>query len=452
MDLPAPPPLQRLRLVHWVAIDLVVSVLLGLVALQDWGMLSVVHEHGIQGAAPIAVLGTLVAGLRRLRPRAVLAGVTAVWALATALGHYPGVAVPVAFAMYLIPLRLPMRDARRWLAGTAVAIVVAPLVHLVAERAGPAPGVAVVLRDLALAGFGWAVGFAVWQQRAYAAVRREQVERESREEIAQFRRTVSEERLTIARELHDVLAHSMGLIAVQAGVANYLVAQRPDEAARALASIEEISRGALGEMRGLLGALRSWEHSDDRERDLLPVPRLANLAGLVERAGAAGVRVTLDVRGRERPLPAGLELAVYRVAQEAVTNVIRHASTDACQMTVSYSDAAVELDVTDAGRGAGSGWHGRFGAGGVVGREDGGAEPEGEQGEQDGRGSGDSHSHGGVRRSEAGSGEGRGGAIGHGIVGMRERAAMYGGQLRAEPRPDGGFRVNAMFLLGGADG
>jgi signal transduction histidine kinase len=227
-----------------------------------------------------------------------------------------------------------------------------------------------------------------------------------REQLAEARRARSEERLQIARELHDVVAHTMSLIAVQAGVANYVASTRPDEAARALASIEETSRGALGEMRALLGMLRADESAATLgpASSLVPTPGLADLDGLVKRTAEAGVRVNLDVCGERPPLPAGLELAAFRVIQEAITNVIRHAATDSCQVTVTYQRETLLLAVTDGGTGHGAADHGAA-------------------------------DHG---------------AAGHGIAGMRERVQMYGGQLQAAPLPGRGFRVTARFPLAGA--
>jgi signal transduction histidine kinase len=198
----------------------------------------------------------------------------------------------------------------------------------------------------------------------------------------------------------------MSLIAVQAGVANYVISARPQEAARALSSIEQISRGALREMRGLLGVLRAAGNDAGPQRQdgaLVPAPGLADLGSLVERAAEAGVRVDLDVRGERPRLSAGLDLAAYRVIQEAITNVIKHAATDSCQLNVAYQDDALTLEITDSGAAG--------------------------------------------RSARAGNG---GPAAGHGITGMRERVGMYGGQFRAAPLPGRGFRVTAVFPLAGA--
>jgi signal transduction histidine kinase len=266
--------------------------------------------------------------------------------------------------------------------------------HGVYGTGGAGDAASLLAEDGLLITAAWAIGYSVRQQRAYAASRQEQAGQRAREQLAEERRARSEERLQIARELHDVVAHSMSLIAVQAGVANYVVGQHPEEAARALSSIEQTSRGALREMRALLGVLRTEETGLD------PAPGLDDLNHLAERAGEAGVRVDLDVRGERPRLSPGLDLAAYRVVQEAITNVIKHAGTDRCRVTVAGQDGVLTVEITDSGGGT--------------------------------------------------SGNGRGHPAGHGIAGMRERVAMYGGQFRAGPRPDGGFQVTARFPLAAA--
>lgn len=193
----------------------------------------------------------------------------------------------------------------------------------------------------------------------------------------------------------------MSVIAVQAGVANYVIGTHPEEAARALTSIEQTSRGALRELRVLLEVLRTDEQDGPRHvpgDTLLPTPGLADLAGLVERTAEVGVRVNLHVSGERQRLPAGLDLAAYRVVQEAVTNVIKHADTRSCQVTVTYTRDALTVEIADHGTGALA--NGR------------GAQP-----------------------------------VGHGIAGMRERVAVHGGRFQASPRAGGGFVVRAEFPL-----
>jgi signal transduction histidine kinase len=243
---------------------------------------------------------------------------------------------------------------------------------------------------------GWVIGVAVREQRAYTAGLREQAERRVQAQLAEGRRAVTEERLRIARELHDVVAHSLSLIAVQAGVGNYVAGARPAEAARALASIEATSRAALREMRRLLGVLR-----DERNgMELAPAHGLADVGQLITGTADAGVRVHLEICGTQRAIPPGVDLAAYRIIQEALTNVVKHARTTASRVTVTYDDDALGLEITDDGAGAP--------AAAVV------AGP------------------------------------GHGMAGMRERASLFGGEFHAGPLPGRGFRVAARLPLDSA--
>ncbi len=181
-----------------------------------------------------------------------------------------------------------------------------------------------------------------------------------------------------------MVAHSIGIIAIQAGMGRRVIGTQPQEAGNALAAIESTSRETLSGLRRMLGALRQSEGAP-----LDPAPGLADLDRLVTAAGDAGVRVKLRTTGRPRPLPPDLELAAYRVVQEALTNVVRHAGVPDCEVTVGHGEAELSVEVTDGGRGA------------AVGAE------------------------------------------GYGIVGMRERVALLHGVFEAGPRPEGGFRVAA---------
>jgi signal transduction histidine kinase len=226
----------------------------------------------------------------------------------------------------------------------------------------------------------WIVADSVRRRRAYAASLRERSLREA----------LAEQRLQIARELHDIVAHAMSVVAVQAGVGSHLIATRPDEAAKSLRAIEATARAALSETRSLLGVIR------DDDYDLAgrsPVPGLDDLQALVQRVADAGQPVTLRVEGEARALPQSLELSVYRVVQEALTNVVRHAAPPVtATVVIRYEDGDVVVEVTDDGRGPGSK------------RRDGG---------------------------------------GHGLAGMRERVSLLGGELSAGPRAEGGYQVVA---------
>jgi signal transduction histidine kinase len=417
MDALRPPLLKRLRPGHWVAIDCAVTAAMALVYAAEFS--DPPYLPGMpEWATAATVLAVLPAALRRRSPRAVLALVVTGGAVLTALSTSVGLPLAVAFVMYLIPLRFPPREALRLLAGTLVVTAAGLAVfgivpHGIFRNGGVAKAGGLLLAGGLLIIVAWMIGYSVRQQRAYLADRQEQAERRAREQMAEARRASTEERLQIARELHDVVAHTMSLIAVQAGVANYVVAAQPEEAARALSSIEQISRGALREMRALLGVLRAegaasgpgpasdgnggGSRPAQQGTALVPAPGLADLDGLVARTAEAGVRVDLDVRGERPPLPAGLDLAAYRVIQEAITNVIKHAATDSCRVAVAYQEDALTLEITDSGHGVGAG-------NGCP-------------------------------------------AAGHGLAGMRERVGMYGGEFRAAPRPGRGFRVTAWFPL-----
>ena len=224
--------------------------------------------------------------------------------------------------------------------------------------------------------------------------RRERAAEAARIRAEEERRRASEERLRIARELHDVLAHNISLINVQAGVALHLMNERPEQARTALATIKEASKDALTEMRSVIDILRQ----DGEQAPRAPAATLARLDDLVSRTEAAGVRVQTEIMGTIRPLPSGVDLAAFRIVQEALTNVGRHAGAATATVRVSYGDGDLTVQIDDDGGGS-------------------------------------------TAVSTAGSGKG--------IMGMRERAAALGGDLEAGPRPGGGFRVRARLPLEG---
>lgn len=209
-----------------------------------------------------------------------------------------------------------------------------------------------------------------------------------REQVAA--RAVTAERLRIARELHDMVAHSIGIVAIQAGAARRVIDTQPERAREALGVIESTSRETLAGLRHMLGALRRAEA--DRE-DAAPMPGLADLDRLAAHAAGAGVRVELRRRGEVRPLPPEVELSAYRIVQESVTNVVRHSGARDCRVEVGYGRAELYLEIVDGGRGAADA---------------------------------DLPEH-----------------HGFGLAGMRERVGLLHGRFDAGPRPGGGFRVAA---------
>ncbi|WP_251019407.1 sensor histidine kinase [Streptomyces sp. ISL-11] len=207
------------------------------------------------------------------------------------------------------------------------------------------------------------------------------------------RRAVAEERVRIARELHDVVAHHMSVISVQAGLAHYVFTADPDTARDALGTISATSGEALEEMRRLLAVLRVGpeDAGEDGDGPYRPTPGLDRLEELAERVRAAGVPVELEITGERRPLAPGADLCAYRVVQEALTNVIKHARPARATVRVAFRPRRLTVSVTDDGRGTLSAIHGP--------------------------------------------------PTGHGLIGMRERARIYGGTLAAGPRDHGGFEV-----------
>ncbi|MCW3819467.1 sensor histidine kinase [Micromonospora sp. DR5-3] len=333
---------------------------------------------------------------RRRWPLAVLAVVLVVAASATAVG-VAGAGmlmmefVPAATALYTVAAALPPRRsvpallAALAVPAAAIAVFYAARLPSLPTAAGSevplwAPGEIGVTG--ALLAICWSVGRLVGWRRDLAA----------RLARSQAHTAVVDERLRIARELHDIVGHSMSLISVKATVANHLADSRPDEVRAALAVIEKTSRTALADLRRAVGILRT-EGAGEPGVELAPTAGPAQLADLVSNAEGTGVRVRLRVDGVD-DLPQALGLTAYRVVQEALTNVIRHAAPTTCRVDVEGSAGTLRIEVTD----------------------DGPPDPTG-----------------------ATPGTGRG------LAGMRERVAIYGGSMIAEPRPEGGFRVCALL-------
>ncbi|MGW1805631.1 sensor histidine kinase [Streptomyces sp. NPDC002078] len=226
--------------------------------------------------------------------------------------------------------------------------------------------------------------------------------RERREHVVALRaqevaEAVTAERLRIARELHDMIAHSVGIIAIQAGVGSRVIHTQPDAARDALRAIESTSRQTLSGLRRTLVALRQAEPdtAPAGQAPLAPSPGLADVERLAAVTAKAGVRVEVRVSGERRPLPPDVDLSAYRIVQEALTNVVRHAGTGHCTVAIGYGNEELSVEVVDDGRG----------------------------------------------------GPGDGAGHGFGIVGMRERVALLHGRFSAGPRPEGGFRVVARLPL-----
>jgi signal transduction histidine kinase len=255
----------------------------------------------------------------------------------------------------------------------------------------------------------WALGNSVAYRRAYSAALEDRAARAERERDAQAQVAAAAERARIARELHDVIAHNLSVMVAQADGGAYAFGAAPEKSRQALAEIGRTGRQALSEMSSLLGVLRTGPEAPP----LTPVPGATEIADLVAQARDAGMRVSHTVEGTARPLPGGLSLAAYRIVQEALTNVRKHAGPGAAaEVTVRFSQDEVLVGVADDGCGA-------AGPPGSLPRYCASAMPP----------------------------EGREGDAGHGLTGMQERAAPYGGTVRAGPRPGGGFEVTARLPL-----
>jgi signal transduction histidine kinase len=336
----------------------------------------------------LALLHTLPLAARRRFPGAVLALCVATGLAVATLGVPELLGIAILVAVYSVAAY-----GDRWvsLAGLAAAELGAAAVQLTqGSFQWPTP----ITNALVIAA-AWLLGHFVGVRRAYTA-RLEQTAELERARAEQARQAVAEERLRLARELHDVVAHSISVIAVQSGVGAHVAKTQPEEAAKALAAIEVTSRAALTELRRLLGVLRQ---EDEPQGDLAPVPGLADLDSLLAEVAKAGLAVRLQVEGRPAQLPAGVDLSAYRIVQEALTNVVKHAGPARAQVAIRYRDHEVMVEVTDDGRGA-----------------------------------------------AAPTGDGRA-RVGHGLIGMRERVAVFGGDLQTGPRPGGGFRVAARLPL-----
>jgi signal transduction histidine kinase len=367
--------------------DVVLAVTLA--AFMNVGTFFASHQHAARrpydgGAVALILIAAAALAFRRRYPVPVLAVVFGTLILYYLLGYANG---PIWLALIVAFYTATVLGHR--LAVAVVGIAGFGLFPWVVYRFsnGAPPSLAsmsaVAAWILVLFGAGEAVRFR--RERAAEA-------RRIREE--EERRRAGEERLRIARELHDALGHHLSLISVQSGVALHLNEELPEEARSSLVAIKQASKEALSELRSVLDVLRQEGEPAPRS----PGSTLARLDDLVSQASAAGLEVRTETEGPVRPLPFAVDVAAFRIVQEALTNVTRHSGAAAATVHVSYSDRNVTVQIDDDGRGSGS------------------------------------HTQGG----------------GTGISGMRARVNALGGELQAGPRPQGGFRVRARLPLDGA--
>ncbi len=356
-----------------------------------------VSGYLLLAAGPVALIA------RRWQPVAVLATVFAATLGYTMLG-YPGGPIWLALIIAFASAVTGGHRIAAYASLLAGYVCFLWLAKLATGKPGPSAGMAVGLAAWLL--FLLAGSELIRNRRAYARASRQRAIEERRSAYEADRRRASEERLGIARELHDVVAHSLSLINVQAGVALELMDARPEQIRTALTAIKQVSREALVDVQSVLDALRR----PGEEAPLAPAPSLRNVGDLVRRAEATGLAIDARITADVAVLPSGTDAAGYRIVQEALTNVVRHADADAVRVRIVQDGRDLVIEVED----------------------DGGGRP----GSGSGSGSKDSAS-----KDSASSG-------GSGIRGMRERATALGGELTAGRQAGGGWRVRARLPLG----
>jgi signal transduction histidine kinase len=332
-----------------------------------------VDNLGWASAVPLAMAAALAMLWRRDHPGAVVVFTALCVSAACVIGYLvtPVLLAPVMVALYELAVRVPGVTTRRyWLAATVLIVLAA----LLGNSYGY-PWVIVVLNPVLFLLLPVAVGSSVKTRAEYAERNREQ----------EARHRVAEERTRIARELHDVVAHHLALANAQAGTAAYLSRTRPEQVPKILTELTGTTSSALRELKATVGLLR---HPDDNGSPLEPAPGLGQLPELTAAFAAAGLDVEVTVDGREQPLSPDVDLAAFRIVQEALTNVTKHATTGIARVRLSYRDGQVVVTVTN----------------------DAGPTPAN---------------------------------VGFGLIGMRERALSAGGRFEAGPRPDGTFTVTA---------
>jgi signal transduction histidine kinase len=361
------------------------SALALLLAVPTVGGLVADAEHVTQPwwlVGPLAALTALPLAVRRYRPLAVFA-ITLGALVALNFSGVDTFAPGIAVAVYTLAAHCDRRTALR--AGVLGLALYVPA-SLYASGGSVVPSVVFLTA-------AWILGDNLRTRRAYLHELEEKAERLEREREENERRAATDEQARIARELHDVIAHNVSVMVVQAAGGREVFETHPDRAREALASIEATGREALTELRRLLGVARAHE---DGSTSLAPQPGLERLGTLVEQVRAAGLTVDVQVEGEQRDLPTGVDLSAYRVIQEALTNTLRHAFAQRAWVVVHYGERELIVEVLDDGAGP----------------------PR--AGRQDGRG----------------------------LVGMQERVGLFGGEVRTGARPEGGFRVWARFPLG----
>lgn len=373
-------------------VDVGIAALLVAVGLAEvWVPFTSVQGEGPRPLTSVVVVVACAAlSMRRVAPLPTALVVLGLWpvvfAVQPVLVLFWGQFVPMVVAVFSVARHGRRRDGTYGALAGAATLLFMDLRVDVLQTPGE-----IVFHWLVFA-IAWSVGRGLYVAEKRAA---ESLRRAVEAEVASAERTMAalvEERTRIARELHDVVAHSVSVMVVQAGAAEQVVRDDPERVRAALDTIRTTGTEALAEMRRVVAMLREA----DEAGSLSPQPGIGQLRVLVDETRASGLEVTLTLTGEPRELPAGLDLAAYRIVQEALTNVRRHARATRADVHVGYEDEALRLAVTDDGTAADST--------GTL-------------------------------------------AAGHGLIGMRERVGLYGGRLEVGPSPGGGFRVHALLPL-----
>jgi signal transduction histidine kinase len=375
-----------------LAIGVAIAVLVGTYAAGSGDGAASHLRHLGPGGYLLAGLGALFLAFRNTAPTATLAA-TSVFALAYEASSYPGGPAPLPVVLALFTLAVHGHRLQSLGLGLAAIVLLLAVRGLVVGDSFTSPLFVVLPTTIVAALFAGQLSHALQTRRTDREQRTQLAEREREQDT---RRQVDAERLRIARELHDVVAHNISLINVQATMGVHLMHTQPDEAAAALTAIKAASKQALRELRQILDVLRA----PDDDEPTGPAPGLDQLDALVRAAQQAGLPVELTVTGTPHPVPATIDVAAYRIVQESLTNALRYAAGSRTRVHLDYTDTCLSLRVHD----------------------DGGTP------------------HAGA--TTAGSG--------HGIAGMRERAAAVGGTLTARPASPGGFTVTADLPFTGA--
>lgn len=335
----------------------------------------------------LLLLQTLPITARSVAPLAAL--IISVVAISLHIGlGYEGVPAGTFAALVILYSAASLTDTRR--AIFAALIATAGIVIYFATDRGD-PGLTAAVTTYATYAVGWGLGMYARTRREYTNVVEERARLLERERVSQAREAVADERARIARELHDAVGHALNLIVIQAGGAQRVFESKPKLVRDTLASIESTGREALTDMERMLDMLRDVEGEGD---ELSPQPSLSHIEQLAAQVKQAGLPVDLTIEGTRVTLPSSVDLSAYRIIQEALTNALKHAGPARAHVTIRHLPGSLELEITDDGRGA---------AGELVGIE----------------------------------------KRGRGLIGMKERVALFGGELNAGPRPEGGFRVHA---------